>query len=181
MLECNMTINDIIVIQYNRGVDIRGFSSAILTSDDSSDDALRGFSQTELFVSKSRKDVIRGMHFQPLPYGQKKLVSVLEGSIEGVVLDLREESSTYLQFDCIDLSSEMSRSILIPELCAWGFKAKTDALLLYSIDGNYRRDHDRGIRWDSFGHNWNLDSPIMSERDYCLPLLEEYLSKTRTT
>lgn len=155
--------------------DERGVSERIYTDGEVAD-----FTSSELFVSVSKRNVIRGMHFQPYPYGQKKIVSVLKGSIEGVVLDLRPNSKTYMGFQTVHLSEDCGKAVLVPEYCAWGFHAlEEENILIYNISGEYRKEYDQGIKWDSFGYGWKTVDPIISERDRRLESLEEYCKGVR--
>lgn len=158
-------------IPYRSSSDNRGKSSRVFEHGEIED-----FEVSEAFLSRSEKDVIRGMHFQPYPYGQKKLVTVLDGKIGGRVLDLRRQSPTYLRYEYMELDENSGQSVLVPEYCAWGFVALGETnVVLYHIAGEYQKEYDWGIRWDSFGCDWNIKNPIMSERDKQLQTLEEYL------
>ena len=77
---------------------------------------------TESFFSTSKKDVIRGMHFQLPPYDHDKIVTVFSGKILDVVLDLRE-GNNFGKYISVELSEETYRSIYIPRGCAHGFLA----------------------------------------------------------
>lgn len=153
--------------------DIRGISRCIFKGKE-----LGGFENSEIFVSTSGQNVIRGMHFQPSPYGQTKLITVIEGKIEGIVLDLRPLSRTYLAYERIELSEDCGKSLIVPEYCAWGFRTFDEKnTVIYNISGEYKKDFDMGIRWDSFGYDWKVVNPILSERDKNLITLETYLKE----
>ncbi len=120
----------------------------------------------ESYFSVSEKDVIRGMHFQTPPYDGHKLVYVTRGSVVDVVLDLRKDSKTFGQSVAVELSAENHRSIYIPKGLAHGFKSLEDhTTLVYNVSEVYNRECDCGILYNSFDFDWNLNSPIMSERD----------------
>jgi len=119
----------------------------------------------ESYYSKSVKNVIRGMHFQSPPYDHEKLVYVTEGKIIDVVLDLRNGSASYGKYTVIQLD-EFERSVLIPKGCAHGFLTLTDsATVVYMVSSVYNSKADNGILWNSFGFDWKVDKPILSERD----------------
>lgn len=166
-----MKINDVAFIDISNSKDIRGGSCRLYEHE-----SIDNFVCDEIFMSMSKKDVIRGMHFQEYPYCQKKLITVLEGSIEGVILDLRKTSSTFLKVECVKLDEESKVSLLIPEMCAWGFRSMTDnSMIFYNISGKYKKEFDMGVRWDSIGYDWKIENPIMSERDKKLITLDEYI------
>lgn len=120
----------------------------------------------ESFYSVSQKNVIRGMHFQTPPFDHEKLVYVLSGEIVDVVVDVRKESPTYGQYIALDLSEDNCKSIYIGKGFAHGFltKSKT-AIVHYMTTSVYSKYHDSGIKWNSFGYEWDVSNPIVSDRD----------------
>lgn len=129
----------------------------------------------ESYYTRSKEDVIRGMHFQAPPYDHGKLVTVIQGTIVDVILDLRKSSPTFKQFIAIELSRENRRSIYIPRGCAHGFGVLSDiAIAFYMTTTQYAPEHDRGVRHDSFGYDWGINQPIMSERDKSFTGLGEF-------
>jgi dTDP-4-dehydrorhamnose 3,5-epimerase len=130
---------------------------------------------SENYYTKSREDVIRGMHFQIPPHDHAKLVTVIQGTIIHVILDIRRGSLTYGQHVAIELSRENRRSIYIPRGCAHGFGTLSDtAIAYYMVTSEYAPEHDVGIRYDSFGYRWPIATPILSERDLAHPALSDY-------
>jgi dTDP-4-dehydrorhamnose 3,5-epimerase len=120
----------------------------------------------ERYFSISHKNVIRGMHFQIPPYDHVKLVSVMQGSIFDVVLDLRKNSQTYGEYFHIILNAKDGVAIYIPKGFAHGFLAlENNSLIEYNQSTVYNQSSDTGIRYDSFGIDWGIASPIMSSRD----------------
>lgn len=130
---------------------------------------------TEAYYTYSTKNVIRGMHFQEAPYEHSKLVSVIDGAVTDVVLDLRRWSPTVGQHVAIELSAFNRRSIYIPRGCAHGFKVIQEfAIVYYLVTSEHSPQHDKGIRFDSIGYNWQIEHPVLSERDLQLPRLVEF-------
>jgi len=120
----------------------------------------------ERYFSTSHKNVIRGMHFQIPPLDHIKLVTVMQGAIIDVVLDMRKKSSTFGQYLSIELNSEAGKTIYIPKGFAHGFLALEDySIVEYNQTTEYTPKNDEGIRYDSFGFNWGINNPIISERD----------------
>jgi dTDP-4-dehydrorhamnose 3,5-epimerase/CDP-3, 6-dideoxy-D-glycero-D-glycero-4-hexulose-5-epimerase len=120
----------------------------------------------EIYYSISHLDVIRGMHFQMPPFDHDKLVSCLSGEALDVVLDLRKSSPTFGHHTCFKLSFELGRSIFIPRGCAHGFLSKKDnTMMLYEVSTVYNPKSDQGIRYDSFGFDWDVVNPNLSQRD----------------
>lgn len=124
------------------------------------------FEIRESYFSISKKDVIRGMHFQLPPSDHEKLVYVPLGTIIDVVVDLRKESSSYKKFISVELSAANRKSIFIPKGLAHGFKSMEDnSITVYNVSTEYDAKSDLGIKFDSFGFDWEVENPIISSRD----------------
>lgn len=133
------------------------------------------FELKESYFSYSKTGVIRGMHFQLPPHQHSKLVFCPRGAIMDVIVDLRSGSDTYGTYCATELSGSNNLAYFIPEGFAHGFKALTeDAITYYLVSSEYSREHDTGIRFDSFGYDWNVASPIISERDLSFCGLPEF-------
>lgn len=131
----------------------------------------------ESYFSISKKDVIRGMHFQTPPHQHSKIVFCPHGAILDVIVDLRKASPTYGKYFSHELSLKNHKALYIPEGFAHGFKALTDdAMTYYLVTSEHNKAHDTGIRYDSIGLNWQTDLPIVSERDLSFVTLEEFHS-----
>jgi dTDP-4-dehydrorhamnose 3,5-epimerase len=128
--------------------------------------------------SKSVKGVIRGLHYQLLPYGQAKLIRVIEGKIFDVALDLRKNSRTFGKWFGIDLDSETKDQVLIPAGFAHGFSVMSEtAIIQYKCDNVYNKDYERGIFLNDpyLDINWKTGSAqqIISEKDLKQPLFRD--------
>lgn len=129
----------------------------------------------ETYYSISHKDVIRGMHFQTPPYDHIKLVYVPYGSIIDVMLDIRKESPTYGKCFSTKLSAKNGKVIIIPKGLAHGFKSLEDNTnVTYMQTSGYAPNNDGGILYNSFGFNWDCESPKLSDRDKSFPMLNEF-------
>jgi len=123
----------------------------------------------EQYYSVSKKNVLRGLHFQTPPYDHYKLVTCIEGDAFDVVLDLRKSSPTYGQHECFELKGAAGDGVFVPLGCAHGFYVRSEsATLLYNVSSVHAPSHDTGIRWDSAGVPWPSGAPIVSERDAAL-------------
>jgi dTDP-4-dehydrorhamnose 3,5-epimerase len=126
-------------------------------------------------VSRSAQGVLRGLHYQwPRPQG--KLVSVLEGEVWDVAVDIRHGSPTFGQWTGVVLSADNKRHFWIPEGFAHGFVALSEqALFTYLCTETYDRDADAGIRWDDprLAIDWPVSAPSLSDKDARLPLLAD--------
>jgi dTDP-4-dehydrorhamnose 3,5-epimerase/CDP-3, 6-dideoxy-D-glycero-D-glycero-4-hexulose-5-epimerase len=131
----------------------------------------------ETYYSISHKDVIRGMHFQTPPYDHIKLVYVPYGSILDVVLDIRKDSSTYGKSFSINLSSENGKILIIPKGLAHGFKSLEDNTnVTYMQTTIYAPNNDGGIKYDTFGFDWDCSNPKLSDRDLSFESFDEYIT-----
>lgn len=144
----------------DRGLFVKTFNKDLFTNKDLE------FSIRESYFSVSKKNVIRGMHFQLPPHDHEKLVYVPKGSIIDVVLDLRKNSKSFMKFISIELSDENRKSIFIPKGLAHGFMSlKEDTITVYNVGTEYESKSDFGIKYDSFGFDWEVENPIISNRD----------------
>ncbi len=131
----------------------------------------------ESYYSISKKDVLRGMHFQTPPQDHSKLVHVSRGSILDVVLDIRKGSPTYGDYIKIELSAKNKKSIYIPAGFAHGFLSLEDNTYVnYMQTTMHSKDNDDGIKFDSFDFTWPVENPIVSERDKTFVGLKDYLT-----
>ena len=125
--------------------------------------------------SGSKKDVLRGLHFQKPPRATSKLVRCIEGEIFDVIVDLRKESITFGKWESVILSAENKKMIYIPKGFAHGFCVLSDgAKIMYKVSEHYFPELDAGIGWNDPALNitWPLKEPIMSDKDRNLPLLQ---------
>jgi dTDP-4-dehydrorhamnose 3,5-epimerase len=126
-------------------------------------------------VSQSTRGVLRGLHYQ-WPNPQGKYVSVLEGEVYDVAVDIRRGSPTFGQSAAVLLSAENKRHFWIPEGFAHGFVVLSErALFSYLVTAPYDRSADAGIRWNdaSLGIHWPVSEPLLSEKDAVAPFLAE--------
>lgn len=99
--------------------------------------------------SKSKKGVLRGLHYQLEPFAQAKLVRVVQGEVFDVAVDLRKTSPTYGQWVGEILSSKNKKQLWIPEGFAHGFLTLSNtAIFMYKTTGQYQPSFERCIRWD---------------------------------
>lgn len=137
------------------------------------------FEVKEVFSTNSRRGTIRGLHFQLPPKSQSKLISVLQGSIHEVFVDIRRGSPDYGIVRSVGISAHSGKSdfksLFIPSGFAHGYQALEDETIVQYI-ANYPYDSslDSGINPNSLGIVWPLQKQILSERDQTLPELENF-------
>ncbi|RDH87441.1 MAG: dTDP-4-dehydrorhamnose 3,5-epimerase [endosymbiont of Escarpia spicata] len=118
-------------------------------------------------LSMSRRGVLRGLHFQN-PNAQGKLVTVLQGEVYDVAVDIRRGSPTFGQWASVSLSSENRRLIYIPEGFAHGFCVTSEtALFSYKCTDRYNPGAEGSILWNDLdlAIDWPIDNPELSAKD----------------
>ena len=130
-------------------------------------------------TSKSKKNVLRGLHMQTKKK-QGKFVSVLKGSILDVVVDLRKNSRTFGKHFKIELTDKNGKSIFIPAGFAHGFLAREKENIVHYYNTNYRSPkHEIGIMWNdpSLKIRWPIKKPILSKKDKKNLSFKQFLKK----
>lgn len=158
-------LEGVYVIENFNAADERGLFVKTFNSNSFKESHL-DFKIRESYYSVSKKNVIRGMHFQLPPFDHEKLVYVPVGAIQDVVVDLRKDSPTYKNFLSVELSATNKKSIYIPKGLAHGFKSlKKNTITVYNVSTEYDKPSDKGIHYNSFGFNWDVKVPLASKRD----------------
>ncbi len=115
-----------------------------------------------------RKGTLRGMHYQVAPMAEAKLVRCTRRAIYDVIIDLRQESSTYCKWAAMELTADNRLMVYIPEGFAHGFQTlEDDTEVFYQMSELYAPEYARGVRWDdpAFGIEWPLFKKIVSNKD----------------
>jgi dTDP-4-dehydrorhamnose 3,5-epimerase len=125
--------------------------------------------------SFSQRGTLRGLHFQnPLPQG--KLVSVCQGEVFDVAVDIRRDSQTFGKWHGVTLTGENKRQFWVPAGFAHGFAVISEtALFHYKCTEIYSPQNELGFRWDDpdVGIKWPVATPTLSQRDAKAPFLKE--------
>jgi dTDP-4-dehydrorhamnose 3,5-epimerase len=170
-----LSIPEVILIEPKVFPDDRGY---FLETFKSSDFLLNNISNkfVQDNLSFSKKNVIRGMHFQKKPKEQGKLVSVVKGRVLDVAVDIRKESPTFMKWIAVELNDRQNAMLYIPEGFAHGFLSLSEEVyLLYKCTNEYDPITDSGIRWNDpdIGIAWPVNNPVVSEKDQRLPYLKQ--------
>ena len=177
MIKANTTlISGLFVLQNQVFTDARGSFKKLLSEDDFNKLSLES-NFAELYYSINNKDVIRGMHFQIPLMDHVKMVYVSRGKILDVCLDLRRKSDTFGEYFSITLADNEESYLYIPKGIAHGFMSLEDNTIVnYAQTSCYSKEHDCGIKYDSFGFKWPVDKPIVSKRDIEFPNFQNWNS-----
>ena len=127
-------------------------------------------------VSCSARGVLRGLHYQWPTTPQGKLVSVIEGEVYDVAVDIRRGSPTFGRCAAVVLSAANKRHFWIPPGFAHGFQAMSErAVFSYLCTAPYDPSSDTGIRWDDprLAIDWPIRDPSLSPKDAAAPLLAD--------
>jgi dTDP-4-dehydrorhamnose 3,5-epimerase len=128
--------------------------------------------------SRSKRGVLRGLHFQNSPHAQTKLVRVLAGVILDVVLDLRREKSTFGKVYQLEMTADNNQQLLVPKGFAHGFIVLSNSAdILYKSDEFHYPEQEGGILYSdpSLAIDWKISEAerTISDRDKKHPLLKE--------
>ncbi|MDD2489468.1 MAG: dTDP-4-dehydrorhamnose 3,5-epimerase [Bacteroidales bacterium] len=129
--------------------------------------------------SKSGKNVLRGLHFQKPPFAQGKLVRVIQGKVLDVAVDIRKGSPTYGSYHAVELDAISKRMFYIPEGFAHGFLTmEEDTIFAYKCTNYYNKESEGSLLWsdETIGIKWNIENPILSEKDKIAPLFKDFNS-----
>jgi dTDP-4-dehydrorhamnose 3,5-epimerase len=129
--------------------------------------------------SKSKKGVLRGLHYQAPPFEQGKLVRVISGSAMDVAVDIRKNSPTYGKWTSVVLSDKNKLMFWIPAGFAHGFiTLEDDTVFFYKCTNVYNKASEGGIIWNDPDLNidWGIRDPAVSARDGISPRFGEVIS-----
>lgn len=173
-------LKDCYILEPKRFGDERGYFESI-TKEQLEELGFHGIHQVS--NSKSGKGIIRGLHFQKDPYCQAKVVRCHQGAVLDVVVDLRVDSPSYKKWISVELTPENGRLLYVPRGFAHGFVSlKEDTLFEYYVDNQYAprmedgilwNDPEIGINWDEILKKYDIEQPILSEKDKVREALAE--------
>ena len=129
-------------------------------------------------LSQSHYGVIRGLHGQSGAHAQAKLVTVLQGEVLDIAVDLRVDSSTYGKIYATVLNDTNRNQLFVPRGCLHGFAVLSQqATFFYKCDNYYNKESEYGVRYNdpSLGIDWKItaDEQIISSKDSSLPYLND--------
>jgi dTDP-4-dehydrorhamnose 3,5-epimerase len=119
-----------------------------------------------------KKGTLRGMHYQAAPYSEAKLMRCTMGAIHDVIVDLRPESPSFMNYFGTTLTPQARNMVYAPEGFAHGFLTLADdSEVFYQMSEFYAPGFARGFRWNdpSFGIVWPAEVTVISERDATYP------------
>jgi len=170
------------VIEIERREDSRGFFGRAFCQHEFAAHGLKPIiAQTNVAFNRC-KGTLRGMHFQFPPVAETKFVRCTRGAILDIIVDLRPESSTYLQHIAVELTEDNSRAIYVPERFAHGYQALRDKTETnYQVGEFYMPGSEGGLLYNDprLGLQWPLPITVMSEKDQAWKQLHEQESELK--
>jgi dTDP-4-dehydrorhamnose 3,5-epimerase len=161
-------LQDVYLIALNKIEDERGFFARSFCSNE-----FKKYNLNPNFVQQNISNsyqlhTLRGMHYQIGKYAEDKYIRCHKGSIQDVIIDLRKNSTTYLQHQSFNLSEKNYTGLYVPKGFAHGFiTLAEDVVVSYLVSSNYDSKSERAIRWNDplFSIDWPTPSPVISEKD----------------
>ena len=170
------------VIDLERRENLRGFFARAFCQKEFEKHGLKSIIAQANIASNFKRGTIRGMHFQYPPAAETKLVRCTKGAIFDIIVDLRPESTSYLQHVAVELNEENQRALFVPERFAHGYQALRDNTdTSYQVGEFYTPDAEGGLLYNDprLALQWPLPLSVISEKDQKFPLLDEIESELK--
>ena len=162
-------LNGAYIIEIEKIYDTRGYFARSFCREELDEKNLNSYYVQCNLSFNRKKGTLRGMHFQRPPHEEIKLVSCVRGAIYDVIIDLRKNSDTYLQWQAFELSADNKHILYVPKGFAHGFQTLEDSTeVFYQMSEFYYPEYSSGVRWDDeiFGIIWPDEcNRIISEKD----------------
>ena len=164
------------IIDLDRKTDERGFFARAFCQNEFREHGLKPTIAQANVASNAKKGTLRGMHFQYPPAAESKLVRCTRGAILDIIIDLRPESPTYLEYISVELNEDNMTALYVPERFAHGYQALRDNTdTSYQVGEFYTPNAEGGLRYDDprLALKWPLPVSVMSPKDRAFRPLRE--------
>jgi dTDP-4-dehydrorhamnose 3,5-epimerase len=164
------------VIDLDRREDSRGFFARVFCQEEFRTQGLKPIIAQANIAHNRLKGTVRGMHFQYPPAAETKLVRCTKGAVIDIIVDLRPESSTYLQHVAVKLDDDSQRALYVPERFAHGYQTlRDDTDVSYQVGEFYTPSTEGGLMYNEprLGLEWPLPPTVISEKDQQFPPLDK--------
>lgn len=175
-------LEGVVVVDVDTIHDDRGFFSRVFCEDEFGSAGLHNRMPQWNVSYNERRGTLRGLHYEPYPTAESKLVRCGTGSVFDVVVDVRHGSSTFLHWFGLELSRANRSAVFIPPGCAHGFLTLSDDVdVWYAMGSAFRPGTGLGLRWDdpNIGIEWPITPTVISTRDANYPDYEPLLPEER--
>ena len=169
-------LSGVAVVELERKQDDRGFFARTFDRTAFAEAGLEPLVEQCNLSFNHRAGTLRGMHYQVAPATEAKLVRCTAGAIVDTIVDVRQDSPTYLQHFSVELTADNRRALYVPPMFAHGYQALTDcAEVAYQVSEAYTPGTERGLRHDdpALGLSWPLPVTVISPKDAAWPLMGE--------
>ena len=170
------------IIDLERREDSRGFFARAFCQHEFSDHGLKPVIAQANVAFNHKKGTMRGMHFQFPPAAETKLVRCTRGAILDIIVDLRPESSTYLQHVAVELTEDNGRALYVPERFAHGYQVLRDKTeTSYQVGEFYTPGSESGLLYSDprLKLEWPLPVAVISEKDERWKTLDQQESELK--
>lgn len=178
-----LKLKGVFEIKLNPNIDERGFFMRTFDNKIFEEAGLKHNWVQENHSFTIKKNTIRGLHLQLPPFSESKLIRCIRGKILDVFVDLRKQSSTFGQWDALEISEDAFNAVLIPRGFAHGFCTLTDNCeVIYKVDNYYSPPHEIGLLWNDeyLKIEWPAEKPKLSEKDNKNITLSEFIKKYKS-
>lgn len=159
--------------------DVRGYFREWFKSSVVEETLGRSFNVSQANLSKSKKGVVRGIHFSTAPQGQAKWVTCVNGALWDVIIDIRPNSATFKKWTAVELRAEEGKAVFISEGLGHAFVAlEDDTVISYLLSSPYSPKDEHAINPNDseIGIKWPALELTFSEKDAAAPSLKEFLN-----
>ena len=170
------SIQGVYIIDLELIKDNRGFFARTFCAQEFEERGLKPVVAQSNLSFNYKKGTLRGLHCQIPPVAESKLFRCTQGAIYQVIVDMREESPTYLSHVGVELTAENRRALYVPEMFANGYQTMTDnAEAAYHVTEFYTPGYERGLRYNDpkLSIDWPLPVKTVSQKDTNWPLLAD--------
>lgn len=169
-------LKDAWLIELEKRGDDRGFFARTMCQEEFAKHGMvTQFVQQNMSVS-AHKGTLRGLHYQLRPNAEAKLIRCLRGAIIDIIVDIREDSPTYLKHQAFELTDSNMHQLYVPPGFAHSFQTLTDDVeVSYLVSAPYTPAAERGLRYndEQLGIEWPLPVTTISDKDAAWPLISE--------
>ena len=162
------SLSDVYIIEPEPFKDNRGALRRHFCENEFKENGLMNSIKQTNISENIKTNTLRGFHYQYPPYGENKVISCVKGRIFDIIVDLREESTTYLKWQSFEISEENRRSLYVPKGCANAYLTQDDnTWILYYHSEFYSPGNEGGIRFNDpfFKFIWPNNPAVISDRD----------------
>lgn len=148
--------------------DERGFFARMMCREEFAEHGLEMDVVQANISYSAHRGTLRGLHYQEPPHAEVKMIRCTRGAVFDVVVDVRPDSPTYLEWEAAELTAENRRMMYVPKGFAHGFLTLADDTeVLYPVTAAYAPDSERGLRYDdpALGIDWPIEVEVISEKD----------------